>query len=455
MITDREITDLQRLLAVDLPPETKMKMFASVVFDLGLRHANDRGDIVHRLIDVALAHGFFGREQADVEHEIANSFARADREREDRAEQVSRSNGSNGRAAKEPLPFIDMSNWDSEPVPEQAWTVFNRIPRQQVALFSGEGSAGKSTIELHRSAAHVLGKEWLGTLPEQGPALFVDAEDDKDVMHRRLAKITEHYGVTFADLIKGGLHLISLVGHDAVLATAARNGKIEPTQLYKQILDAAGDIKPISIGIAASANVYAGSEIDRNQVQQFIGLLTRLAIVSNGSVVLLSHPSLAGIANDTGLSGNTQWHNAVRARCYLKGVKPDNGDELDSDLREIVFKKNNYGPISERIVLRYQNGLFLPVPGITSLDKIAQEAKADEVFLTLLKRFTSQNRNVSDKPCRNYAPSLFAQEEEAKRAGLTTKMLEGAMRRLFQSNTIWNEPYGRPARLNYRIARKS
>jgi hypothetical protein len=32
----------------------------------------------------------------------------------------------------------------------------------------------------------------------------------------------------------------------------------------------AGDIKPKMIGIASSANVYAGSEIDRSQVQQFI-----------------------------------------------------------------------------------------------------------------------------------------------------------------------------------------
>ena len=236
-----------------------------------------------------------------------------------------------------PLPFISTATWDSEPVPQQQWTVLNRIPRRQVALFSGEGAAGKSTIQLQLSAAHVLGKEWLGTLPEQGPALFIDAEDDVDVLHRRLAAIAKHHGATFADL--SGLHLISLVGRDAVMATASRSGKIEPTPLYKQILDAAGAIKPVTIGIASSANVFAGSELDRNQVQQFISLLTGLAIAANGSVMLISHPSLAGIANDTGLSGNTQWHNAVRARCYLKSVKPDAGEQADSDLREIVLRK--------------------------------------------------------------------------------------------------------------------
>src|SRR5262249_54031770 len=158
-----------------------------------------------------------------------------------------------------------------------------------------------------------------------------DAEDDEDVMHRRLAAITKHYGVTFADLIKGGLHLFSLAGEDAVLATASRGGKIEPTARYNQILEAAGDINPISIPIAWSANVSAGNEIDRSQVQQFASLLTRMAIVSNGSVTLLSHPSLEGLKSGSGISGSTQWHNAFRARFYMQGVKPENGEEQDND----------------------------------------------------------------------------------------------------------------------------
>jgi RecA-family ATPase len=354
-----------------------------------------------------------------------------------------------------PLPFVNMSTWDSEPIPEQDWTVLNRIPCRQCVLFSGEGAAGKSTVQLHLSAAHVLGRDWLGTMPAQGPALFIDAEDDKDVMHRRLAAITNHYGVTFNDLIKGGLHLISLVGEDAVLATASRGGKIEPTALYKQIHEAVGDIKPAMIGVASSANVYAGSEIDRSQVQQFVSLMTRLAILANGSLALISHPSLTGITSESGISGTTQWHNAMRARFYMKGVKPENGEEPDNDLREIVFKKNNYGPISENIVVRYQNGLFLPVPGVSSLDQAAQDAKGDDVFLTLLRRFTAENRNVSGSPnSNNYAPGLFAQEEEATQAGVNTKMFEAAMRRLFKAALIWNEPYGRPSRPMYRLAWK-
>jgi RecA-family ATPase len=321
-----------------------------------------------------------------------------------------------GDRGKQPLPFVDMSAWDNEPIPDQEWAVLNRIPLRQAALFSGEGAAGKSTIALQLCAAHALGRDWLGALPELGPAIFVDAEDDESVIHRRLAAIANHYQTTFCDLINGGLHLISFAGEDAVLAALSRTGKLKPTERYRQLLEAAGDIKPKMISIASSANVYAGSEIDRAQVQQFISLLTRLAIVANGSLVLISHPSLTGITTDTGLSGNTQWHNAVRARFYLKSVKPEDGEQPDTELRELVFKKNNYGPVSESIVLRYQKGLFLPMPGMTSLDRAAQEAKADDVFLHLLVRFTKQGRIVGDKRGTSYAPALFAREPEARSA---------------------------------------
>jgi DNA polymerase len=351
-----------------------------------------------------------------------------------------------------PLPFINMSNWDHEEPPPREWIVHDRIPRYQTTLFSGEGAAGKSTVQLQLSFALTLGREWLLTEPEPGPAVYLDAEDDKHELHRRGARILEYYGATWGEAISGGLHLMSFAGLDAVLVTANRNGRIEPTPLYQQLLQAAGDIKPKMIGIASAANVFAGNENDRSHVQQFISLLTRLGITAGGAVQLISHPSLTGISTETGLSGNTQWHNAVRARCYLKGIKPEDGEQPDSDLRELVFKKNNYG--SESIILRWQNGLFLPVPGAASLDQAAREELAEEIFLALLKRFTAQNRIVGHKNSVNYAPAQFAREEEAVQVRLSRRDLEAAMRRLFSANKIFNEPYGKPSRQHYRIALK-
>src|SRR5262249_32679053 len=55
-------------------------------------------------------------------------------------------------AAAWPAPaWLDMSCWDIEPVPERKWAILNRVPLNQAGLFSGEGGAGKSIIELTKN----------------------------------------------------------------------------------------------------------------------------------------------------------------------------------------------------------------------------------------------------------------------------------------------------------------
>jgi RecA-family ATPase len=345
------------------------------------------------------------------------------------------------------LPWINMSNWDNEPVPKQEWAVLDRIPLRQCVLFSGEGAAGKSTVEQHRSVAHVLGRDWLGSMPELGPAWYIDAEEEEKVLHYRLDAILRHYGVTFADAIKGGLRIMSLAGQDALLATVNRSGKVESTPFYKQLFEAAGDIKPKSISIASCANVYAGSEIERSQVQQFVSLLTRIAIVANGSVALISHPSLTGINTDSGISGSTQWHNAVRARYYMKCPKPKPDEQPDTDLREIVFKKNQYGRVFESVPLRYSNGMFLPIAGASTLDRAATQQKADDLFLKLLGKFNARNERISSKVgAHAYAPTMFADDAEAKATGIKKDAFKTSMARLFDADKIHLEQYGTKCR---------
>jgi len=364
------------------------------------------------------------------------------------------SSPGNGMAPP-PLKWLDMSNWDREPIPEREWAILNRVPLKQAGLFSGEGGTGKSIIELTKDVAHVTGKHWLGSLPAPGPAFYIGAEDDEKELHIRLAAIAKYYEVPFEELVRSGLHVLCLLGQDATLCAATgKSGKVEVTSLYRQVYEAAGDIKPKNISIDTLSRAFAGSEIDRVQVYGFAMHMQALAMVAEGSVTVLSHPSLQGIASGSGISGSTAWHGAFRFRQYLKGVKPDSGERPDDDLRELQFKKNQYGPTGETIVVQYQNGLFLPVTGMTSLEQVAHEAKANEVFLELLRQLTEQNRYVSDKKSRSYAPAVFAEEDAAKKAGMTSKKLAAAMQRLFTAGKIWNEPCGRPSRPQYRLAVK-
>ena len=360
-------------------------------------------------------------------------------------------NGGDEPKKLEPLAFADMSSWDDEPPPLREWAVPERIPLRQPTLFSGEGAAGKTLISLQLCAAHVLGRDWMRTIPTPGSAIYFGAEDDTTELRRRLAGILDHYGARFADLIAGGFHLLSHAGEDAVLASENRLGLVAPTLLFHRLLAAAVAIQPKLIVVDTAADVFAGEENDRAQVRQFVGLLRQFAIASNSAVLLCSHPSLTGINSGSGLSGSTGWHNSVRARMYLRPAVAKDGTEPDPDLKELQFLKNNYAPCADPVFLRWQNGTFQPEAAQGSLDKLAAEQKADDLFLKLLNRFTEQGRPVNDKTGPSYAPALFTADPEAKAARLGKNALADAMTRLFAAKRIRVETYGRPSRQCHRI----
>ena len=443
-------------LAAMAPDSGRNDKLNALAFRLGTMSARgwiSRGEVVDRLFAAAFACRLVADDgEAATRATLESGLGNGERTPHPDLTVETLSPQKQADNADEPLPFLDMSQWDAEPAPPRLWSVRDRIPLRQPALFSGEGAIGKTLLALQLSAAHVLGRDWLGMLPELGPAIYFGAEDEADEIRRRMGDIAAHYGVTFADLIAGGLHLLSFAGKDALLGVANRAGIIEPTPLFHRLHKAVCAIEPQTLVIDTSADVYAGNENDRMQVRQFVGLLRRLAIEGNCSVLLCSHPSLTGINTGTGLSGSTSWHNSVRARMFFKTATTDKGEEPDPELRELVFMKNNYGPIGARVLLRWKNGVFVPEPAEGSLEKAAAERRAEDVFLTVLNRFNGQSRNVSDKVGLSYAPALFAKEPEAKTNKVGKDTLASAMGRLFSACKIHMEPYGYPSRGTFRIA---
>ena len=88
-----------------------------------------------------------------------------------------------------------------------------------------------------------------------------------------------------------------------------------------------------------------------------------------------------------------------------------------------------------------------------SLDKLAAEQAAEQLFLELLDEFGGQGRNVSHiQKANNYAPTEFAKHPKAKAIG-AKKTLAEAMERLFAAKKIKVEPYGSPSKGHHRIAR--
>lgn len=358
------------------------------------------------------------------------------------------------------LPFIDMRKWDRSKPPARQWLVVDYIPLRQVTLLSGAGGVGKSTLMLQLLVASALRREWIGALfPKHGPTIYLGAEDEEDEIYRRLAAILKYYDAGFVDLVLNGFRPMSFAGKNAALATFGRDGMIKPTPLFDALLAAAVRLQPSIIDIDTVADTFLGDEIKRDQVRQFCSLLRKLAIAGNSAVVLNSHPSMAGIKSGSGLSGSTHWHNSVRARAYFRQPEVDEEDDdeggvnqPDDGRRELIFMKNQYGPLKRGIDLCWTDGLWLPPGTVSSIeDAEAREIKAEDTFLVLLRRYDREGRNVSAHRSPTYAPAVFAKEVVAKQSRIGKRAFEDAMSRLFEAKRLRVVTDGPPSKQRSRI----
>ena len=331
-------------------------------------------------------------------------------------------------------------NLDGVVVPDRQWTVDGAIPHESVTLLSGDGGLGKTILALMLGTALSTKRDWLGFAAMQGPFLYIGAEDDEEEIHRRLDQIRFEMGLGWGEFVD--FHFKSLVGEDAILATFDRSSQtMKATPRLLALEDKIAGLGAVACAIDTSADVFGGDEINRTQVRQFIGLLRGICRRTHCSILLLSHPSVAGMATGSGISGSTAWNNSVRSRLYLEMGE-------DADARTLKFMKSNYGPKGKPLGLRYQRGLFI----IDAAAAAKTPAEADAMFLVMLDKYTQQGRLVSANKSSTYAPKVFADD---KGCGFKSAELKDAMDRLLEQKEIRAELYGPPSRQRTKLARAS
>lgn len=336
--------------------------------------------------------------------------------------------------------FYSAATLKGKPVPTRQWLVPGMVPQKTVTLFSGDGGTGKSLLALQLAVAAVAGTSWIGKSVQQGSALLISAEDDDEELHRRLDDILQAEGRSYDEV--AGLTLRSLAGEDALLAVDSQIALMETT-LFKELEQRAASDMPALIVIDTLADVYPANENDRAKVRQFVGILRGLALRQRCAVMLLGHPSLTGLNSGSGTSGSTAWHNSVRSRLYMSRIVQD-GYEPDTSKRVLSIKKQNYGETGSEIGMTWQDGVFVPDAVETSLDRLSGAAKAERVFLKMLRAFTEQGRRVNHAGAQTYAPKLFSEHPDSE--GLTKRALKAAMEGLLAAGKVKIETEGPASR---------
>ncbi|MER9900109.1 AAA family ATPase [Mesorhizobium sp. M0130] len=337
--------------------------------------------------------------------------------------------------------LINPADWCGLPVPRREWFIEDMVPMRQVTILNGDGGVGKSLLALQIAAASAMSVDTLGLEPLAKPVLYLGAEDGADEFHRRLADIVAHHGAGFDDLFR--FRLLPLADRDALLCVPNRAGVMEPTTLWKRIVATIQDLKPGLVVLDTAADLFGGDEIKRSQVRQFISMLRKVAMESECAIMLLAHPSVAGMQSGSGSSGSTAWNNSVRSRLYL--TRPEGKDDSDPDARVLTTKKINYGKVGNELRMRWQDGVFVLDDGKPTAASGLLNRRTDETFRSLLSAVNRTGQRVASTKGVNYAPTVLASRPDAD--GFTKKQFEAAMQRLLADGmvkVVWEGPPSKP-----------
>lgn len=218
------------------------------------------------------------------------------------------------------------------------------LPCGYATLLAGHGGAGKSSIALHLAVCIATGRPWWGLSCATRRVLYLSCEDRADVLHWRLAYITQHEGLEPGDL--AGLHLVDLVGHESILFRRDPQLGSTVTAAYTELERLMRETGAEALVVDGASDTFGANENDRAEVKAFVNYLVRL-VGLNGTAIIVAHvnkPTASSGAASEGYSGSTQWHNAVRARWYLY-PEIEHGDEGSERTGNLILalQKSNLG----------------------------------------------------------------------------------------------------------------
>lgn len=329
-----------------------------------------------------------------------------------------------------PLDTIDLSTIPAGEVPPRQWIVPDLIPDRNVTDLSGDGGLGKSLLGLQLGIAMTAGRDWLGMTVEQGAVLYASCEDEPDEILRRRNGVLSAHNLVPSSL--KGLHLLDLTdSEETELAVAGKAKPLELTQLYRRLEVTIERLRPKLVLLDTRADMYGASEIERAPVRRFVSALKLLCRRYDMAIIMLSHPSVAGMASGSGQSGSTGWGNSVRSRLYLTAPRPEEGAPPDPDVRVLSNKKANYSARGVEIVVKWDRGMF-------RLDSSAlrqvQAETVDTRFLELMAKADRQNLRLNRSSGSNYAPTVFREMDPS----FGKAKYKEAMNRLLDSGKIDN-----------------
>lgn len=195
--------------------------------------------------------------------------------------------------------------WNVEPM---EWTFSDILPREIAAVISSPGGLGKSLLAVGLGLSIATGLSLYPSFrPVDAPAnvLYLSGEDPLRIVKIRLAAFERRYypsGDYRMDVMKR--FKLKTDGTGALIDVGPY-GQIQPSAYYNHLYAYCEEIQPRLIIVDTLRRALgAASENDNAVVGFTMELITKLAKVSNGTALVLSHVSKQGNANKAAASAD-------------------------------------------------------------------------------------------------------------------------------------------------------
>jgi RecA-family ATPase len=420
-------------------------------------------DAGHKLALGYNKHGWFIRRQgrADQDDRL-KAVERGDSDALAADDETSKGagNGNGGERSKGSnfviKPFVP---FDPARLPRRQWLYGRHYLRRTVSATTAPGGFGKSSLDMVEAIAMATCRNLLGEQPPERLRVWLhNGEDNLDEMMRRVAAICQHYRIPQDELV-GWFFMTS--GNEVPLRVAEGYNKLEiDKQLINRINTQIEENQIDVVTLDPLITLHGVPESDNTKMDSVIRIFAGIADAHDCAIEISHHmrKPAAGSSGDYGtadIRGASAIHDAVRsARILNRMAEKDASDlALQEHERAKYFRvdkaKGNYSPAIKAVWRQFINvelpngddvGVVTPWnypgQGEATPERQEQDRTADFVFLQLIDRFALEGRGVSERPSRNYAPALFADEAEAKIAKLNKITLKAAMLRLFKAGKI-------------------
>jgi hypothetical protein len=297
---------------------------------------------------------------------------------------------------------VSIYSFQGEP-PEREWVIDEWLPKGEVSSLYGDGGIGKTLLAEQLGFCVAYGLSFLGLKTTQMQVFAAFAEDDLHEAQRRVNKFSRFYFFEPPD--KGAeFQVYAYPSNDYTMTHFKGDGKPTPGKFYPRLRSflSAMSSDPKLVILDTLADVFDGNENIRNQANYFIkNVLRKLCVDFNATVLLLAHPSRAGLSSADILSGSTAWNNSVRNRLAL--TKHD----TIPDARVLTRVKSNYAKSGEQILLTWRGGVFAKGDREDLVNNLVD--KYAEHVLRLIGEAAAAGAPLGDT--RNHGNYIFTQLE--------------------------------------------